>query len=103
MSNLSSEPSVMDVLHGMLSCDMPAMSHCRYICVLWLGVRCCRFGHPRFTDAALHEQNDVSILRLFQVFLESAPQLVLQASIMWLAPDDLTYQQGMCCILIDLN
>jgi hypothetical protein len=39
-------------------------------------------GHPKYKDAALREQNDASILRLFETFLESAPQLVLQLYIL---------------------
>ena len=36
-----------------------------------------------FTQRALRSQSDVSILRLFEAFLESAPQLVLQLYIIF--------------------
>ncbi|XP_070196574.1 XK-related protein 6-like, partial [Littorina saxatilis] len=68
---------------------------CRYLRVLWLGFKSCLTGHPRFTDAALRGQNDASILRLFETFLESAPQLVLQLYIILKHPHDFSWLQGL--------
>ncbi|KAL8598585.1 hypothetical protein ACOMHN_013468 [Nucella lapillus] len=61
----------------------------RYLQVVSSGYKSITGGHPRDTDAALRKQNDASILRLFQTFLESAPQLLLQLSIMILQPSNI--------------
>ena len=77
-----------------MSDKLQSFETCRYMRVLWLGFKSCYTGHPRFTDAALREQNDASILRLFETFLESAPQLVLQLYIMLVRPDHINWIQG---------
>ncbi len=40
-------------------------------------------------SSCYHQQNDVSLLRLFEAFLESAPQLTLQAYIIVATQDAL--------------
>ncbi|GFR93485.1 XK-related protein [Elysia marginata] len=55
----------------------------RYCKVIQLGIKSYRTQKAVFTLRALRSQSDVSILRLFEAFLESAPQLVLQLYIIF--------------------
>ncbi|RUS69149.1 hypothetical protein EGW08_023088 [Elysia chlorotica] len=55
----------------------------RYCTVIHLGVKSYKNQKAVFTQRALRSQSDVSILRLFEAFLESAPQLVLQLYIIF--------------------
>ena len=43
-----------------------------------LGVQAKRSRNTKDVEAAFREMNDMSILRLFESFIESAPQLILQ-------------------------
>ena len=68
----------------------------RYIHTIYLGFKSRVTQKVVHTQRALTSQSDVSILRLFEAFLESAPQLVLQLYIMvarqsfgWFACKDL--------------
>lgn len=56
--------------------------HCRYLNVIVTGMRAFRSQDSEEIEAYYHQQNDVCMLRLFEAFLESAPQLVLQLYIM---------------------
>ena len=40
------------------------------------------YSTPEAVDNYFHQQNDVCMLRLFEAFLESAPQLTLQMYVM---------------------
>ncbi|KAK7485331.1 hypothetical protein BaRGS_00023430 [Batillaria attramentaria] len=76
----------------------------RYIQVVRFGMLSRLTGHPRYTDAALREQNDVCILRLVETFMESAPQLVLQLYIMLQTPAHVNWLHGLsaACSLVSL-
>ena len=49
-------------------------------------------------DELYHQQSDVCMLRMFESFLESAPQLVLQVYIM-LSDHDYSAWTGECALL----
>ncbi|XP_070555145.1 XK-related protein 6-like [Ptychodera flava] len=53
----------------------------RYIMTLWYGWKS-RSGHPELYYKMVCEYRDVTMLRLLEAFMESAPQLVLQLYIM---------------------
>ncbi|KAL3868628.1 hypothetical protein ACJMK2_041419 [Sinanodonta woodiana] len=50
----------------------------RYIRLLRLGLKARHSSDESISEAAFREMNDICILRLFETFLESTPQLVLQ-------------------------
>ncbi|BFY99748.1 hypothetical protein BsWGS_02788 [Bradybaena similaris] len=54
----------------------------RYLNVIWLGVKSYRTRKVLYTQKALRALSDVSVLRLIEAFLQSAPQLVLQMYIL---------------------
>jgi len=49
----------------------------RYVGVYRQGQKSCRSGRQEDLEAAYRQLNDISILRLFETFLESAPLLTL--------------------------
>ena len=51
---------------------------CRYVKVLRSGLRARQTGEVVDIEICYHQQNDACMLRLFESFLESAPQLCLQ-------------------------
>ncbi|GFO37106.1 Xk-related protein [Plakobranchus ocellatus] len=55
----------------------------RYCTVIKFGIKSHQTHKAAVTQRALRSQSDVSILRLFEAFLESAPQLVLQLYIIF--------------------
>ncbi|PSN31587.1 XK-related protein 6 [Blattella germanica] len=54
----------------------------RYILVLKTGLEARTSGDPTDFQRLYHQQNDICMLHLFESFMESAPQLVLQLYIM---------------------
>ncbi|KAK8380593.1 hypothetical protein O3P69_016883 [Scylla paramamosain] len=54
----------------------------RYILMFQMGLKARRSGDLEDFDELYHQQSDVCMLRMFESFLESAPQLVLQVYIM---------------------
>lgn len=55
---------------------------CRYVLMFQMGLKARRSGIIDDFDQLYHQQSDVCMLRMFESFLESAPQLVLQLYIM---------------------
>jgi hypothetical protein len=55
-----------------------SISVCRYFKVFQLGRKSRKSGNGEDLGAAYRAINDISILRLVETFIESAPQLVLQ-------------------------
>ncbi|XP_071807884.1 uncharacterized protein [Asterias amurensis] len=60
----------------------------RYVTVFETGLEARRSKDPIDFERLHHQQSDVSMLRLFEAFLESAPQIVLQLYIMVATNDE---------------
>lgn len=67
----------------------------RYLYVLVAGMEAKHTNKPEAVDIYFHQQNDVCMLRLFEAFLESAPQLTLQLYIM-MYTDSANWLTGHC-------
>ncbi|XP_033097953.1 uncharacterized protein LOC117101940 [Anneissia japonica] len=65
----------------------------RYVCVFQTGLEARRSHDASDFELLCHQQSDVSMLRLFESFMESAPQIVLQLYIM-VATNDENYFTG---------
>ncbi|XP_072017104.1 XK-related protein 6-like [Amphiura filiformis] len=63
----------------------------RYIRVFRTGLIARKSDDPLDFQRLHHQQSDVSMLRLFEAFLESAPQVVLQLYIMMATEDENTF------------
>ena len=63
------------------------------MCVLLAGMEARSSRDPEVLQAYYYQQNDVCMLRLFETFLESAPQLTLQVYIM-IATNDAGWLTG---------
>ena len=60
----------------------------RYVTVFETGLEARRSKDPIDFERLHHQQSDVCMLRLFEAFLESAPQIVLQLYIMVATNDE---------------
>lgn len=67
---------------------------CRYILMFRMGLKARKSGDLDDFDELYHQQSDVCMLRMFESFLESAPQLVLQVYIMLSDQDYSTWTGG---------
>lgn len=78
-------------------CLPVCLSVCRYVHALYLGVQSRWHRDPErrhFYWRMMFESADISMLRLLESFLKSAPQLVLQLSIMIYTKQVLPLQGG---------
>lgn len=79
------------------ACRSLCLSVCRYVHALYLGVQSRWHRDPErrhFYWRMMFESADISMLRLLESFLKSAPQLVLQLSIMIYTKQVLPLQGG---------
>lgn len=87
---------------------------CRYIQVLMVGIEARKTNDQEKLQTYFYQQNDVCMLRLFEAFLESAPQLTLQLYIIvatkdagWLTSKKLNFSvqtiPATCCIFFKLS
>ncbi|PIK61430.1 hypothetical protein BSL78_01651 [Apostichopus japonicus] len=65
-----------------LAQHMCSVMKCEYVIVLQTGMTAKKSRDPLDFDLLYHQQSDVCMLRLFESFMESAPQVVLQLYIM---------------------
>ncbi len=77
----------------------------RYLFVLVAAFEARSSRQAEVVASCFHQQNDVSLLRLFEAFLESAPQLILQAYIIVATQDalQLTSECLTCAILLEFE
>ena len=89
---------IANALEILQSCTKPAMWSnlfcCRYLYALVAALSARKLQDPALVESYYYQQNDVCMLRLFEAFLESCPQLTLQLYIM-VATEDAHWLTGL--------
>jgi hypothetical protein len=70
----------------------------RYVLILKTGLEARSSGEPTDFQRLHHQHSDICMLHLFESFMESAPQLVLQLYIM-VSQETWQFWTGECCLL----
>lgn len=65
-----------------MSSNLSFILYCRHVDALQTGLEARRSGDVANFQSLFHQQSDISMLQLFESFMKSAPQLVLQVYIM---------------------